>query len=529
MAYYRDLREYIEALDRAGKLLRVEGEISRETEASPFFWLQFRGLPEEQWRAFLYEKIRDKKNMVYPRLMMGAYYPSREAAGIALKCKPEEIAEKWCQANNHPIPPVLVDKAPVQEVIIEGEDLKKTGLWRLPSPLENPGWSGDLRTTNQFVTRDPETGIQNAGTYSGHFSGTDSIRWGLSPYHHAHIHWDKSRALGKKLPVAIVVGALPSIVFAATAPAPYGVDEFTLAGALGGEPVKLVKCKTVDLAVPATAEIVIEGLASIEYMEPKVAFGDYPGYVYEVENAYGQVIDVTCITHRQDPIFTAQVVGYHLNDTSIQGGLAREAGLYKHLKYDCYIPGVLEVAMPPGGGESNMVVVRIKKTNPWQPWQVLNALMGYDPALGKVAIVVDEDINPRDPQAINWSLSFSMQPQRDIRIVNQRTPNLDPSGYPPGASREERKFPSPSGSSAVLIDATRKWPYMPVGMPRKEFMEKALKMWEEAKLPRLNLKNPWYGYDLGRWTERDETNAQLALRGEHFKVADECRKNRKKL
>ncbi|MDO8637920.1 MAG: UbiD family decarboxylase, partial [Dehalococcoidia bacterium] len=400
---------------------------------------------------------------------------------------------------------------PVQEVIIEGEQLKNIGLGFLPSPVENPGWSGDIRTTNQFVTKDPETGIRNIGTYSGHFSGPATMRWGLSPYHHANTHWEKARALGKKLQVAIVIGALPNIVFAATAPAPYGVDEYTLAGAIAGEPVKLVKCKTVDLEVPATAEYVIEGEVSNEYLEPKVAFGDYPGYVYEVENALGQVIDVTCITHRRNAIFTAQVVGYHLNDTSIQGGLAREAGLYKHLKYDCYIPGVLDVAMPPGGGESNMVVVQIKKSSPWQPWQVLSAIMGYDPGLGKISIVVDEDINPRDPQMINWALSFSMQPHRDIRIVTQRTPNLDASGYPPGASREERRFPSPSGSSAVLIDATRKWPYAPVGMPKKEFMEKALKIWQEANLPRLNLRKPWYGYPLGRWTERDEQNAQLTL------------------
>ena len=95
---------------------------------------------------------------------------------------------------------------------------------------------------------------------------------------------------------------------------------------------------------------------------------------------------------------------------------------------------------------------------------------------------------------------------------------LDPSGYPPGSSWEERSFPSPSGSSAILIDATRKWPYPPVGLPRKEFMEEALRMWEEQGLPKLRLRKPWFGYSLGNWSEEDKENAELILKGEYKKI-----------
>lgn len=122
-----------------------------------------------------------------------------------------------------------------------------------------------------------------------------------------------------------------------------------------------------------------------------------------------------------------------------------------------------------------------------------------------------------------------MQPHRDMRIITHRTPKLDPSAYPPGSSGKERSFPSPSGSSAVLIDATRKWPYAPVGLPQKAYMEEALKLWQEAGLPRLNLKKPWHGYALGRWTAGDEYKAKLTLQGEHFKLGEELQKKRKKM
>lgn len=526
MSYYKDLREYLLVLEEKRKLVRIEADVIRETEVTPLYWLQLRGLPEEDLRCFLFEKVRDIKGNRCSRISLGHYDASREIAAIGLQCAPDEIYEKWCQACSRPVPPFIIAEGPVQENVLTGKDLEKAGLGLLPAPVENPGWSGDTRTTNQFITKDPETGIRNVGTYSGHISGTKNIRWGLAPSNHAHTHLQKARQRGQKLQVAIVVGNTPNIALTGAAPLPYGTDELSIAGGLAGEPVKLVRCKTVDLEVPANAEIVIEGEVSNEYMEPKGSFGDYPGYMYEVENAYGHVIDVTCIMHRNDPIFTATTVGFPSPGTSVLGSLTNEAMLYKYLKYDCYIPGIMDVASHINSG---YIVVQIKKNSPWEPWQVLNALVGYNPYLCKIAIVVDEDIDPRDYHAVNWALCYSMQPHRDVRIVDHRVPRLDPSAYPPGASMQERTFPGQTGSSAMLIDATRKWPYAPVGLPKKEYMERALKLWQEGGFPRLRLKKPWYGYPLGRWTEQDEKNAELTLKGEHFKLGEEYQRRRKRI
>ncbi len=528
MPYYNDLREFIELLEEKNKLLRIKSEVVRETQVGPLYWLQYRGLPEAECKPLLFENVVDVKGRKLGRVLLGAHAPSRGIAALGMMCPPEEMNEKWVHAVSHPVEPEMVASGPVHEVVIAGGELDKLGLEMLAAPNEVPGFSGTIRTTQQFITKDPETGIRNVGAYSGHPNSRRSLRWGISPAHHGYISWTKCRRKGIRLQVAVVIGVTPNIALTASSPLPYDTDELAIAGGIAGEPVRLVKCKTVDLEVPATAEIVIEGEVSNEYIEPHTAFADYPGYVYESEGSLSPVIDVSCITHRKDPMFVATLVGYPPHEAARLSEIAGELEIYRHLKYECGLP-VLDVALPACGGGLNYCVIKIKKTSPWQPWQVLNALMGYEAGIGKIAIAVDEDIDPRDPEAVNWALAFAMQPHRDTRIVTHRVPALDPSAYPPGAPAGERRFPSPSGASALLIDATRKWAYTPVGLPKKEFMEQALEIWKKEGLPQLQLRTPWYGYHLGRWTADDEENAELTLKGEHFKLAEKLKGRRKKL
>jgi 4-hydroxy-3-polyprenylbenzoate decarboxylase len=520
MGYYRDLREFLQALEKNGKLARVKRPVSKETELMPLFRLQFRGLPEEERRAFLFENVIDCKGrkqmaMVAP----GVYGASRAVYALGMMVRPEEINERWRHALSNPIPPKLVGSGPVHEEIHQGKELQELGLDEIPAPVEEPGFSGTIRTGTQLVTKDPETGIRNVGEYGGHFRGRDRLLWGIGPTHHGFAHWRKCQARGIPLQGAIIVGATPNIAQAASAPVPFGVDEYGIAGAIAGEPVPLVRCKTVDLEVPATAEYAIEVEISTERLEPHAAFGEYPGYMYQGHGDAMPVMKVLCITHRKNPIFTPFLVGLAPSDCHTLGQISAEFTYYKFLKYDCNIPGVLDVAFPEGAGVWNYCVIQIKKTHPSQPWQVLQTAAGFE-AGGKIFIVVDDDIDPRDPDAVNWALSFAMQPHRDARIITGKAPALDPSGYPPHASSQERSFPSPSGSSALLIDATRKWPYPPVGLPKKEFMEGALKIWEEEGLPKLTLRKPWYGYSLGNWTADDEENAQLILEGQYARVGE---------
>jgi 4-hydroxy-3-polyprenylbenzoate decarboxylase len=526
MAYYADLREFIGELERRGKLRRWKRSVCKDTELMPLFRLQFRGLEEAERKAFLFENVTDARGQSYAmQVLAGSYGGSREIFALGLGCeRPEEIYEKWHDAMNHPIEPVIVESGPVQEEVHLGQEIQQMGLDELPAPVEEPGYSGTIRTTTPFITRDPETGIRNVGTYSGHFRARHRMMAGIGTVHHAMIHhWRSAGRQRRALPVAITVGVTPNIVAVGSANIPYGIDELAVAGGIAGRAVELVRCKTVPLEVPATAEIVIEGEISTETMEPYTAFGEYPGYM-AAEKRSNPVIKVTAITHRKDAVFTPILVGLPPSESNCISRSCREMILYNFLKYSCNLPVVQEVCCPEMGGGWNFWVIRIKKSHPSQPRQVLYGAAGQDSG-GKVMIVVDDDINPKDPDMVNWALSFSMQPHRDIEILHGRVPRLDPSGSPPAVEGErERSFPDSQGSSIILIDATRKWPYPPVALPKKEFMGRALGIWEEEGLPLLRLKTPWYGYTLGLWGEEDEENARLILQGEYLKLGEKMAK-----
>ncbi len=153
-------------------------------------------------------------------------------------------------------------------------------------------------------------------------------------------------------------------------------------------------------------------------------------------------------------------------------------------------------------------------------------MAGYRVGSPKFIIAVDEDIDARDADSVNWALCFRMQPHRDMKVAMGKAMILDPSLAPPTASPEEQRYPSPNGGSAVLMDATMKWPYPPTALPKKEFMEDAKKIWEELGLPPLEPKVPWYGYSLGQWTEEYEVEAELALKGDHYQTGEKMAQNR---
>ena len=273
-------------------------------------------------------------------------------------------------------------------------------------------------------------------------------------------------------------------------------------------------CKTIPLEVPAEAEIVIEGEISFDRKERGEPFSDYPGYLM-VEREFRAVIDVKAITMRRDAIFTAILVGLPPSESNGISRTCREMMLYNHLRYACAMPEVLEVCCPEMGGGWNWWVIRMKKSHPSKPKQALHAAAGMDPT-SKMIIVVDEDIDPKDPDMVMWAMSFAMQPHQDAEIITGRVPLLDPSAHSLMRGREERSFPGAVGCSGLLIDATRKGPFPPVGLPKKSYMEKALKIWQEAEMPQLNLKTPWYGYPLGLWDEEDDRLAEKIAEGEYF-------------
>jgi 4-hydroxy-3-polyprenylbenzoate decarboxylase len=525
MAYYRELREHIKALEANGKLIRIKREINKDTELMPLVRWQFRGLPESERKAFLFENVVDVKGKKYDiPVLVGSHAASREIYAVGMMCQPEEIMERWTQAQLHPIEPKLVETGPVHEEVYVGDNLlERGGLDEIPVPISTPGFdNAPYLTAANWLTKDPETGVRNIGNYRGMIKGQLATGIGIMAAQHFRTHWEKCRQRGIPLQVAAILGATPNIGFTAVTKLPYGTDEYAVAGGIAGEPVELVKCKTVDLEVPATAEIVLEGISPTDFQEREAPFGEFTGYM-GVEHI-APYFQVTAITHRKNPTYNAFISQLPPSESSTIKNVGREPIYYKFLKYDCGIPGIVDVAFH-DMTSANFVVIVLKKTRHSEVWQALNSAMGRSATECKMAVAVDDDIDPRDLASVLWAIVYRVQPHRDTRITMGKTPTMDYSAASP-ADPEELAYPKPVGASGVMIDATRKWDYPPVSLPRREFMERARKIWEEEGLPQLSVKMPWFGYSLGYWTKELAEEAELALKGEHYKTGEKLAKRR---
>ncbi|MBI2988134.1 MAG: UbiD family decarboxylase [Deltaproteobacteria bacterium] len=528
MSYYKDVREYLNTLDKAGKLMRVSRSINKDTEMHPLVRLQYRGLPEEQRKAFLFEDVRDVLGRKYEMpVAVACYAGSLDIYALGMQCAREEIFDKWTRAQSHPIQPVEISSGPVQERAITGKDLVTSGLDRLPVPISTPGFdNGPYTTCSHFVTRDPDTGLLNVGNYRGQIKAPDRMGCFAGNFAGLRMHWNKRHARKEPLETAVVMGVPPNISYAACARLPMEISEYAVAGGISGEPVELVRCKTVDLLVPARAEIVIEGVIPTDESEWEGPFGEFPGYMAHEDLGY--FVNVSCITMRRNPIYVSFLSQFPPSESSKIRGVATEGVARKRLLAGG-MDNVLDVASHESGGSWGYMVVRIRKRSPDDFDRVISALrLGAD--VGKVLVVVDEDIDARDPDAVNWALSFRMQPHRSVRIADGGTMGLDPSVVSPGESAEARGALAKSGRASVLcIDATLPWPYKPISLPKREFMERAIEIWQELGLPPLRLKEPWFGYELGHWSERNRQEADLALQGEHFEIGRHAAANRRRL
>jgi 4-hydroxy-3-polyprenylbenzoate decarboxylase len=503
--------------------------MNKDIQIHPLVRCQFRGLPEKERKAFLFEKVTDNRgrNFTIP-VLVAAYAASREIYALGLQCAAGEIFTRWRQGVQNPLSPVLVPGGPVQDVVHTEPAISSPGggLDLFPIPISTPGFDvAPYLTAAHWVTKDPETGIRNVGNYRGQVKAPNRTGIGLRLEQHIGIHWQKCKNRGIPLEAACVIGTTPNIVFASVAKLPYGLDEFAAAGGMAGEPVELVGCKTVDLEVPAQAEIVLEGKISTEYLEMEAPFGEYTGITgYRVMNPF---FEISAITHRKDPIWASIISQMPPSESTKMKQIGAEGVMYNFLRHSCSIPGIHDVAWHEMSGSWEFCVISLKKTNQSQPWQALNAAVALDPSLGKIFVAVDEDVDARDPEAVIWALSFRMQPHLDVRITQGKSSHFDPSAVPIGtSSMAEVTYPSPRGTSAMLIDATRKWDYPPVSLPARPFMEEAQKIWKELGLPALQMRNPWYGYLLGLWTEEDQKEADFALQGKYYETGEKRKKER---
>ena len=539
MGYYKDLREFVKFLEERGKLYRYSDAINKETELVPFHRVQMRGLPEEERRAILFERPVGADGRAYDMsVLVGVYAASEKIMAWSMGCETyQEAIERFHQGLANPIPPKLVDDGPVHEEVHVGDEIQALGLDEIPVPVEEVGFSGMVRFGMPMLTKDPETGTINLGAYNGFFRDRDRIAAGISP---ASVtmreHWRKYRERHEDMPVAIIVGAVQAIMTTASASIPYGIpglDEFTVAGGIAGEPIELVRCKTVPLEVPAHAEMVIEGYLSTEVLEPRTPYGEYPGYM-SVETVMVPVVRVTAVTHRKNAMFTEEIVGLWPSDCNVVYAFGNNALMYHYLKYEHNLP-VEEVYFRQEGGGSDICLIRMEEgVSPETVSRTLHVAADHPGVRPKYYMAVDYDIDVRDCENILWALVTRTQPKEDLQLIpGGARGGLDPSAAPPGAGRglmtstgrREGDRTVFREYSRMLINATRNWAYPPVALPKKEYMERALELWKaRGDLPEPHMRWPWYGYTLGYWPEDLEECAELIAQGKYRKVGEMMKK-----
>lgn len=340
--------------------------------------------------------------------------------------------------------PKTVKDAPCQEVVkMDG------GLDELPVLKTWPEDGGPFITLPLVITRDLETGMRNIGTYrmQVYDRRTTGMHW--QQHKGGAQHHRIAERQGKRLEVAVALGADPVLTYSATAPMPEGLDELMLAGVLGKKRVELVKCRTVDLAVPANAQIILEGYVEPGERRREGPFGDHTG-LYSLADDF-PVFHLQCVTHRKNPIYVTTVVGRPpMEDYYI--GLASERIFLPLIKKT--VPEIVDMHFPAAGIFHNIVLVSIDKRYPGHARKIMSAFWGLGQLMfSKCIIVVDHDVNVQDENEVAWIVGTHVDPARDVVITTGPVDDLDDAAL----------FPAYGGKMG--FDATRKWPAEGVTRP----------------------------------------------------------------
>jgi len=510
---YRDLREHVEALERDGLLITIHEPIDKDSEMHPLVRWQFRGgIEEADRKAFLFTNVTNGKGRRYDMpVVVGAIAasPAIYAAGMGVPVA--EIGGKWNAALSNPIAPRPVNDAPCQEIVITGDDLlgEGNGLDALPIPVSTPGFdSAPTLSATNCVTRDPETNVQNMGTYRAALKAPDRLVvrmatrvGGAGGYQ----HWRKYKERGEEMPCAIVLGCPPFVAFMGPQKLPLGMDELGVAGGLAGEPINMVKAVTVDLMVPAEAEIVIEGMIDPEFTEPEGPFGESHGHVALEE--FNMPMRITAITRKKNPIIPSYISQVTPSESSVIKRIAYEPLFLSHLRDTLGIGGVMKVSLhEPLTALLRVTFVTMERNTPkTEVWRALYGASSFKGDCGKITIAINDDIDPDNADAILWALAYRHNPVDDVVVLSHR-------GQGHGPKREH----SGEEDSTLLIDATMKSDMPPLALPAEEYMSHARELWERLGLPTLRPETPWHGYSLGDWTKSWEDAALRAVQGEYL-------------
>jgi 4-hydroxy-3-polyprenylbenzoate decarboxylase len=443
-----ELGEFVEKLEKAGELRRIKTQVDADLEVAEIL----RRVMYSNGPALLFENV---KNHDMP--VLGNAFGSLKRLEIGLETSDfTEIGQRIVDMTKMDIPAGLFDKikklpelakmtdiapklqksGPVTELFDDSPSFEKLPILKT--------WHKDASrfiTFGLVATKHPETGIRNLGVYRMQvLDKTHAIMHWQKHKRGAH-HYDMKKDAGQKIEVAVVIGADPATVYSAVAPVPEGLDKYLFAGIVRKTGIKTVKCKTVDLEVPANAELVLEGYVDPSNIRMEGPFGDHTGY-YTPPEPY-PVFTLTGILRRQKPIYLTTIVGKPILEDAFIGKVIERSFLPLIRMFQ---PEVVDFSMPAAGWFQGMAIISIKKRYPGQARKVMMGLWGLGQlALTKIFIVVDDDVNVHDMDDVIWAVTTRADAARDVMIVDHTpTDTLDPAS------------PLLNLGSKLGIDATQK-------------------------------------------------------------------------
>ncbi|MBS2019185.1 MAG: menaquinone biosynthesis decarboxylase [Deltaproteobacteria bacterium] len=448
---YDGLRAFVHALEQRGELVRITRAVDPHLELAEIADRTMKsGGP-----ALLFENVKGSR---FPLLINA--YGSRKRMSRALGVDDLEVHAKAIAELVHTRAPKTareladmagklpalasavprkVGSARCQDVVLVGDEVD---LEALPVMTTWPKDGGPFFTLPNVITKDPDTGARNIGMYRMQRIDRRSTGMHWQVHKTGARHFRRAKELGRRLEVAVAFGGDPALTYAATAPLPDGIDEWMFAGFLRGKPVEYVRCKTVDLEVPACADFVLEGYVDpSEDLFAEGPFGDHTGYYTPIEGF--PRFHVTAVTHRSDAVYPATLVGPPpMEDAWL--GKATERLFLPLLRM--MFPEIVDMNLPVEGAFHNLVLVSIKKQYPFHASRIAHGLWGAGQmSFSKVICVVDDDVDVQDPKEVAWRLLANLDPKRDISMVDGPVDQLDH-----GANQA-------LWGGKMAIDGTKKW------------------------------------------------------------------------
>lgn len=464
---YRDMRDYLATLEQHDLLRRVTREVDRGWEVACLAKWMYQALPVERRFGLLFQNVKGSGIPV----ITAALGASPQSVALALQCDVDEINDKVVAALRRPITPKTLSAGVCQETELIGE---AASLATLPIVTWTPGKDKAPYITTIVITRNHDTGVQNMRVYRTMLRDDHSVVVNLTPGRQGTRNARSWTDRGKQAPIAWVIASEPAVHLATVANLPYGKDEMDFAGGLKGEPIELVRAKTVDLLVPANSEIIIEGEITPGEMADEGPFGEFAGVMGPVEKR--PIAHIKAITHRRDPLYYGYTSQMPPSESTTIQSLMNAGVILQTMRDHVGDEAVKDVWIDQTfGGVLAHAIVAITPQVPGHGKRVGRTIADITPV--KRITVVDADVDIRDPSHVDWALNARFNPQRDTVIIDDvYVPlQIDPS------VRDARG--NVTQGSKLILDATQKIDSGPFSLPPKDLMLKAVDVWKECGLP----------------------------------------------